>query len=260
MSTDTKYSFHHGILEANGLALYHFADEAKKIVDGLTPFEIHYASDPARGSYQGFAALHDLCDASTMLPGVDSGANLPGEDDACGAFWEAVMSEVTRLILLHERVNPATITTKAAELLGGLYGTGASGQHHDICSYFFGNWELVTTQDEAENFCDYEDIQLGTDQMTPGDFGRFYCYLRDEGLLPEPAAPAAALAKLNTEHLTKAAQCAALLAADIQTAHSSACAGSSLGEMLLSDQLLNLIGEARVLEYKLERLRSLATR
>jgi hypothetical protein len=38
------------------------------VVAQLTPQDIAYANDPQRGSYRGFAALHDLCDANMLLP------------------------------------------------------------------------------------------------------------------------------------------------------------------------------------------------
>jgi len=66
--------------------------EAKKVIEQLTPEDIAYAVDPDRGEYQGFAALHDLLDANTLLihlfKGIDD-LNLCNE----------VASEITRQLL-----------------------------------------------------------------------------------------------------------------------------------------------------------------
>lgn len=44
---------------------------ACEIFGALTKDELDYISDPERGEYIGFAALHDLCDANMLLPDPD---------------------------------------------------------------------------------------------------------------------------------------------------------------------------------------------
>jgi hypothetical protein len=43
------------------------ADLATRFIAKLTPQEVAYAIDAARGEYRGFAALHDLFDANEEL-------------------------------------------------------------------------------------------------------------------------------------------------------------------------------------------------
>lgn len=60
----------------------------------LTDGMIRYAAHRDRGEYRGFAALHDLMDANTLLPGVDDIAtNLD--------LLNAIVAEVSRQILDH---------------------------------------------------------------------------------------------------------------------------------------------------------------
>lgn len=72
-----------GVAEAAGLVMAELSRE-----------DIEYATDPARGEYRGFAALHDRMDANMILPFADTDA----ADDMANylPFANAVMDEVSR--------------------------------------------------------------------------------------------------------------------------------------------------------------------
>lgn len=85
-------------------------EDARFILGQLTPEQLAYAKDPARGEYRGFAALHDLMDANMILPGADELDKMPdglpeevyqkAMDDLCArgnlamkAFNEMILAE-----------------------------------------------------------------------------------------------------------------------------------------------------------------------
>ena len=69
---------------------------AVQIMKTLSVEDILYASDPARGEYKGFAALHDLCDANMLLPSFIQ--DIDDVADAC-AVANLTFEKVTALIL-----------------------------------------------------------------------------------------------------------------------------------------------------------------
>lgn len=80
------------------------AQGAAFVMSQLSPEQVAYAADPARGEFRGFAALHDLLDANTTLPFYDvAEGGVDQEDDAGEAAWlafaHAVMDEVDRRII-----------------------------------------------------------------------------------------------------------------------------------------------------------------
>ena len=76
-------------------------DEAKKLVESLTPEERDYVTIPdiEGQAPRGFAALHDLCDANMRLPGSDDASGIPACDQAYVEFCYAVMSRFNELLL-----------------------------------------------------------------------------------------------------------------------------------------------------------------
>ena len=80
------------------------AQGADHVMSQLTPDQVAYAADPARGEYRGFAALHDKVDANMLLPFADED-DLLATDDAWAdefaewtSFANAVADEVSRRI------------------------------------------------------------------------------------------------------------------------------------------------------------------
>lgn len=71
---------------------------AASIVAQLTPEQIEYAIDDARGEYRGFAALHDLMDANMLLPSI---GEYDGRDED-EEYLDAVCAEHNRIM---DRVN-----------------------------------------------------------------------------------------------------------------------------------------------------------
>ena len=80
------------------------AQGADHVMSQLTPDQIAYAADPARGEYRGFAALHDEMDANMLLPFADDPDVLADDDTWADehakwtSFANAVMDEVSRRI------------------------------------------------------------------------------------------------------------------------------------------------------------------
>lgn len=70
-------------------------EHAAAIVAELTPQMIAYASDPARGDYRGFAALHDLCDANMLLPLYD---DCPEEFAGWMQWFNLIIAEVNKIL------------------------------------------------------------------------------------------------------------------------------------------------------------------
>jgi hypothetical protein len=79
-------------------------ESAWKIVADLPAEMREYARSERHGEHAGFAALHDKCDANMLLPFADDDDFQfrwnPAGNDAVISFWNAVMAEVTRLLLL----------------------------------------------------------------------------------------------------------------------------------------------------------------
>ena len=67
--------------------------EAEKIVNQLSDEDVAYATDPERGEYRDFAALHDLFDANELLPS-DGRPEIEQIDD-----WNAIMAVVDDILL-----------------------------------------------------------------------------------------------------------------------------------------------------------------
>lgn len=70
--------------------------KAYQFLLSLTPEEIAYAANPARGEYQGFAALHDLFDANEAV------AAAVGDPDGSPKWFEranAFTSAVTKILV-----------------------------------------------------------------------------------------------------------------------------------------------------------------
>lgn len=71
---------------------------ALKIYDQLTEADRLYADSPERGTYRGFAALHDLMDANMILPLANS-ATLDLNDGGYVNWCNAIMDAVSLLII-----------------------------------------------------------------------------------------------------------------------------------------------------------------
>jgi len=69
---------------------------AEYVMNQLNESDIAYASDPARGEYRGFAALHDLMDANMLLPEIDDDCCMT--DDLC-SYYNEVMDAVSDRII-----------------------------------------------------------------------------------------------------------------------------------------------------------------
>lgn len=184
-------------------------EKAKEIVDGLTPFDIWYATSPERGDYFGFAALHDLCDANMLLPGADDSdpinrfllAGQPAET-VC-AFSNAVMEQVN--VLLRARPTPprpVSYETVAAAALGGKYGED-HGPSNDVETYNCGPWEIICANGEREEFEEMEETELAMEDITAAVFSRFLNYLMEEDLLMA-TEPEAVVAQPATPRVTAA--------------------------------------------------------
>ena len=77
----------------NGMTVEEGADF---VMHQVSEIDIEYAVDPLRGSYKGFAALHDLCDANMLLPFV---GELDLQDDKVLSWYGKIMSLVTVKII-----------------------------------------------------------------------------------------------------------------------------------------------------------------
>lgn len=79
-------------------------EAARRIFSTLSPIEVAYAGDPARGFYRGFPALHDLFDANELVLGVGGYPDEPDDGRPSGGWrrwlvWSnAVESRVGELI------------------------------------------------------------------------------------------------------------------------------------------------------------------
>lgn len=66
------------------------------VIIQLSPEDIAYARDEARGKSRGFAALHDRCDANMLLPGAEG---LEADNEAHTAYMNEVIEAVSQKIL-----------------------------------------------------------------------------------------------------------------------------------------------------------------
>lgn len=65
---------------------------ADHVLAQLTPYQREYASNPHRGQYRGFPALHDLFDANMLLPHAEE------FDLEYLPYWNAVEALVTFIL------------------------------------------------------------------------------------------------------------------------------------------------------------------
>lgn len=76
--------------------------EARRIMAQLTTDDIAYAASADRGEARGFMALHDLCNADTLLPTyLDLGGVRDFELSTVTARHDRVMEAVTVLLCAH---------------------------------------------------------------------------------------------------------------------------------------------------------------
>ena len=62
--------------------------DAMTVLGFLTPEEIEYCRDPARGKFVGFSALHDLMDANMRLPEANRDTPADEHVDRCNRATE----------------------------------------------------------------------------------------------------------------------------------------------------------------------------
>ncbi len=72
-------------------------DIVTRVIQTLTPDQIAYAADPARGEYRGYAALDDLMDNGQLL--LDCGCPAPDGTQATMDSISAIASAVSNAIV-----------------------------------------------------------------------------------------------------------------------------------------------------------------